>query len=193
MTRDRRRLSNSHGSSYIETHSTEHLFVDVETTSDLSGVGTRSLATRLRYLWPSVPVASEHVANGQCGFDVASVVVGEPGLGLRYSRSTRRRSAPRVSPRRAPAGGSTRRMRAKASRARAPAYGVQESSSRIRTSAVGSSGTPGSTRSSWTRRGHRLARYELSGGTGAGMPAIRDSPRWWHCGSTAQRFGRSGA
>ena len=66
-------------------------------------------------------------------------------------------------------------------------------SSRICTSAVGSSGTPGSTRSSWTRRGHRLARYELSGGTGAGMPAIRDSPRWWHCGSTAQRFGRSGA
>ena len=37
------------------------------------------------------------------------------------------------------------------------------SSSRICTSAVGSSGTAGSTRSSWTRRGHRLARYALSG------------------------------
>ena len=67
------------------------------------------------------------------------------------------------------------------------------SSSRICTSAVGSSGTAGSTRSSWTRRGHRLATYELSGGTGAGVAAIRGSRRWWHCGSTGRRFGRSGA
>ena len=41
------------------------------------------------------------------------------------------------------------------------------SSSRICTSAVGSSGTAGSTRSSWTRRGHRLATYALSGGAEA--------------------------
>ena len=37
------------------------------------------------------------------------------------------------------------------------------SSSRVCMSAVGWSGTAGSTRSSWTRRGHRLATYALSG------------------------------
>ena len=44
------------------------------------------------------------------------------------------------------------------------------SSSRICMSAVGSSGTAGSTRSSWTRSGHRLATYALAAGTGAGSP-----------------------
>ncbi len=42
------------------------------------------------------------------------------------------------------------------------------SSSRVCMSAVGWSGSAGSTRSSWIRRGHRLATYELSGRTGAG-------------------------
>ena len=79
MTRERRRLSSSHDSAYIETHSTEHMFVGVE-TSDLPRVGTRSLAASLRYLWPCVPVASEHVVNGQCGFDITPVVVGQPGF-----------------------------------------------------------------------------------------------------------------
>ena len=37
------------------------------------------------------------------------------------------------------------------------------SSSRVCTSADGWSGSAGSTRSSWTRRGHRLATYELNG------------------------------
>ena len=42
--------------------------------------GTRSLAASLRYLWPCVLVASEHVANGQCGFGITPVVVGQPGF-----------------------------------------------------------------------------------------------------------------
>ena len=48
------------------------------------------------------------------------------------------------------------------------------SSSRVCMSAVGWSGTAGSTRSSWTRRGHRLATYELNGGNRSRFrPSIR--------------------